>query len=61
MSTRNVIMLLYCLLFKVEVLYNAATKPELLCRMVKMIWEEFGRQEVKEKVKVSFYTPRRQL
>jgi len=54
-------MLLYCLLFKVEVLYNAATKPELLCRMVKMIWEEFGRQEVKEKVKVSFYTPRRQL
>jgi hypothetical protein len=29
--------------------------------MIKMIWEGSGRQEVKEKVKVSLYTPRRQL
>jgi len=49
------------LLFIFEVLYNATSKPDLQYRMVKMMWEGFGSQEVKEKVKFSLYTPRMQL
>jgi hypothetical protein len=61
MATCNVIMLPCFLLFLFEVLYNATSKPDLKCRVVKIILEGFGKQEVKEKVKVSLYTPRRQL